>query len=225
VDGLTLQVIVAGLAVAASPLPIVAVLIILLTKRARVGSLVFAAAWLAGNAVAITVSIVLAGKMAPPRLGLDLPAEGLGALLLGFGLFVTAWLSRRSRYRAEDPTATPKWVDAVDGLSPLGGAVVAFSNALTSPKNLALAITTGLAIRSSSNSPEWWVEMGLLYVAVASLTIVTPVVLLFVAGDRAEPTLARWKRNVTARAAVIMELALFVLGVMLASKGVYNLLS
>ena len=146
-------------------------------------------------------------------------------MLLGFGLFVTAWLSRRSRYRAEDPIATPKWVDAVDGLSPLGGAVVAFSNAVTSPKNLALAITTGLAIRSSSDSPEWWVEMGLLYVVVASLTIVTPVALLFVSGERAEPTLARWKRNVTARAAVIMELALFVLGMMLASKGVYNLLS
>jgi hypothetical protein len=225
VDGLTLQVILAGLAVAASPLPIVAVLIILLTKRARVGSLVFAAAWLVGNALAITLSIVLAGKVTPPPLGLDLPTEGLGALLLGFGLFVTAWLSRRSRYRTEDPAATPKWVDAVDGLSPLGGAVVAFSNALTSPKNLALAITTGLAIRSSSNSPEWWAEQGLLYVAVASLTIVTPVALLFVAGERAEPTLARWKRNVTARAAVIMELALFVLGVMLASKGVYNLLS
>jgi hypothetical protein len=225
VDGLTLQVIVAGLAVAASPLPIVAVLIILLTKRARVGSLVFAAAWLAGNALAITLAIVLAGKVTPPRLGVDLPAEGLGALLLGFGLFVTAWLSRRSRYRTEDPTATPKWAEAVDGLSPLGGAVVAFSNALTSPKNLALAITTGLAIRTSSNSPEWWVEMGLVYVAVASVTIVTPVVLLFVSGERAEPILARWKRNVTARAAVIMELALFVLGVMLASKGVYNLLS
>ena len=223
-NGLTLQVIVAGLAVAASPLPIVAVLIILLTKRARVGSLVFASAWLVGTALAITLSVVLAGKVTPPR-GLDLPSEGLGALLLGFGLFVTAWLSRRSRYRAEDPTAVPKWVNAVDGLSPVGGAVVAFSNALTSPKNLALAITTGLAIRNSSNSAEWWAEMALLYVAVASLTIVTPVAVYFVAGDRAEPILSRWKRNVTARAAVIMELALFVLGIMLASKGVYNLLS
>ena len=119
----------------------------------------------------------------------------------------------------------PKWVDAVDGLSPTGGAVVAFSNALTSPKNLALAITTGLAVRNLSDSPQQWAEMGLLYVAVASVTILTPVALLFVAGDRAEPILARWKRNVTARAAVIMELALFVLGIMLASKGVYNLLS
>ena len=60
-DDLTPQVIVAGLIVAASPLPIVAVLIILLTKRARWGSLAFAAAWLAGNAMAITLSIVLAG--------------------------------------------------------------------------------------------------------------------------------------------------------------------
>ena len=72
VDDLTPQVIVAGLIVAASPLPIVAVLIILLTKRARLGSLVFAAAWLVGNALAITLSIVLAGRVKPPPSGAGL---------------------------------------------------------------------------------------------------------------------------------------------------------
>ena len=223
-DGLTLRIIIAGLGVAASPLPIVAVLIILLTKRARVGSLVFASAWVVGNALAITLAIIFAGKVAAPH-GLDLPAEGFAAVLLGFGLIVTAWLARRGRHRTEDPAAVPGWVNAVDGLSPVGGAVVAFSNALTSPKNLALAITTGIAIQSALPPGAERLSAGLLYVAIASLAIVTPVALYIVAGDRADATLSRWKRNVTARAAVIVELTLFVIGIGLALRGVYNLLS
>jgi hypothetical protein len=225
VDGLALRIILAGLAVAASPLPIVAVLIILLTRRARMGSLIFTSAWLVGNTLAITLAIIFAGKVAPPPHGLDLPAEGAAAALLGFGLIVTAWLARRGRYRTEDPAAVPEWVNAVDGLSPLGGAVVAFSNALTSPKNLALAIATGIAIQSALHSGAERLSAGLLYVVMASLTIVTPVALYFISGGRADATLSRWKRNVTARAAAIMELTFFVLGVALALRGVYNLLS
>ena len=214
-----------ALGVALSPLPIVAVLIILLTKRARVGSLVFSAAWIAGNATAIVLAVAFAGSIDSPMQGFDLPSEGFATLLLGIGLFVTAWLSRRRRWHAEDPQAAPGWVDAVDNLSPMGGAVVAFSNALTSPKNLALAIAAGLAIRNATRVPAEIAASELLYIVIASVTIVTPVVVYLVAGKRAEPILARWKRRITSRAAVVMEIGLFVFGLGLALKGVYNLLT
>ncbi len=219
------RIVVLALGVALSPVPIVAVLIILLTKRARRGSLVFLAAWIAGNAVAITLAIAFAGNINLPSEGLDLPSEGLMTLLLGVGLFITAWLSRRGRWRSEDPEVVPKWVAAVDDLSPAGGAVVAFTNALTSPKNLALAIAAGIAIHDAVALPANRVSAALLYVAVASVTILTPVVVYLVAGKKAEPTLARWKRNVTLRAAVVMEIGLFVFGTGLALKGIYNLLT
>jgi hypothetical protein len=219
------RIVVLALGVALSPLPIVAVLIILLTKRARVGSLVFSAAWVLGNATAIAVAIAFAGKIKAPGQGLDLSFEGAVTLVFGVGLIVVGWMSRRGRWRSEDPTATPKWVEAVDGLSPMGGAAVAFSNALTSPKNLALAIAAGIAIRDAVKLPAERTSAALLYVAVASFTILAPVVVYFVAGKRAEPLLERWKRNVTMRAAVIMEIGLFVFGAGLAVKGIYNLLT
>jgi hypothetical protein len=214
-----------AIGVALSPLPIVAVLIILLTKRARAGSLVFSAAWIAGNAIAIALAVAFAGKVDSPMQGFDLPSEGLATLLLGIGLFVTAWLSRRRRWHAEDPQATPRWVEAVDNLSPMGGAVVAFSNALTSPKNLALAIAAGLVIRNATRVPAEIAASELLYIAIASLTIVTPVAVYLIAGKRAEPILARWKRRITSRAAVVIEIGLFVFGMGLALKGLYNLLT
>jgi hypothetical protein len=203
---------------------VVAVLIILLTNRGRVSSLVFSAAWVSGNVVAISIAIMFAGRIKPPRQWIDLPYEGLMTALLGLGLVVTAWLSRRVRGRSEEPDP-PRWVSAVDNLSPFGGAVVAFSNATTSPKNLALAIAAGIAISNATRHLAEQAVACLLYVVVASLTVVTPVVLYFVAGGRATLVLNRWKQRITARAAVGMELMLFVLGIGLACKGILNLLT
>lgn len=207
-----------------SPLPIVAVLVILLTRRARVGSLVFATSWVLGVGCAIGLAIVFAGGIKPPRYGTDLPSEALATMLFGVGLVAAGWTARRGRQRSKDPAAAPRWVGAVDNLSPVGGALVAFSNALTSPKNLALAIAAGAYIQSATLLPREETLAALLYVVVASVLVVTPVVVYFVAGESAQPMLARWKAYVTARAAVIMELTLFVLGIGLALKGVYNLL-
>jgi len=102
---------------------------------------------------------------------------------------------------------------------------VAFSNALTSPKNLALAISAGVTISSATQEPAESAAAALLYVAVASVTILTPVVVYLVAGKKAEPTLARWKQRVTSRAVSVMEVGLFVFGTGLALKGAYNLLT
>jgi hypothetical protein len=213
-----------ALGVAASPIPIVGVLVILLGQRARVGSVFFGSAWVLGNTVAITIAVAFAEQVAPPRFGLDLPFEGAIFVLLGIGLIVTAWLSRRGRLLSEKPDRAPDWVNAVDNLSPAGGSLVAFSNALTSPKNLALALGCGATIRGASSVALDETVMASTYVLVASTTIVIPVVVYFVMGKRAEATLAGWKAYVTARAASVMEVTVFVFGVALAVKGLLNLL-
>lgn len=223
--GLIVKVATAAIGVALSPVPVVAVLIILLTKRARSSSFVFATAWIVGNAIAITIGILFANKVHKPAFQQDLPIEAVVTVLVGIGLIVMAWTSRRGRQHSANPEAPPRWINAVDNLSPFGGALVALSNATTSPKNLALALATGLTIRNATPRPAEQAAAGLVYVVVASVTVVTPVVMYFVAGDRATPVLAKWKQYVTANAAVGMELVLFVLGLALAAKGVYNLLS
>lgn len=217
------QVLLAALGVAISPVPVVAVLIILLTKRARLGSLVFAVAWVAGNVTAIIIAVTFADSLGAPRRGVDYPAEGGVALLLGIGLVVIAWLARRGRRQSQAPADPPRWVEAVDNLSPSGGAFVAFTNATTSPKNLALAISAGVTIANSGVAADETLA-ALVYVIVASLTVVIPVAVYFVAGERATPVITRWKRNITARAAIIMEVVLLVLGIALSVRGLSNLL-
>lgn len=220
-----LQVIPLALGVAASPLPVVAIIVILLTKRARASSLIFSAAWIVGNLVAIAFAVAFAGKVTLPSEGLDLPFEGSITFLLGVGLLVMAWLSRRGRHQSAEPDATPSWVHSVDNLSPWGGALVAFSNATTSPKNLALALAAGAIIQVSTPRPTSVLVSELLYVAVASITVVGPVVVYFVDGERSAAILAKWKQRITDNAAAVMELVLFGLGLVLAVRGLVNLLT
>lgn len=223
-ESLVARIVTLAFGVALSPVPVVAVLVILLTARARVGSVVFASSWVLGNAVAITLATVFARRVTGPLPAFDLQSEGLAIALLGVALIVTALLSRLARFRSRDPSATPRWVTAVDNLSPAGGAVVAFTNATTSPKNLALALAAGLAIESAGRGIEV-VPAALLYVGVASVTVVTPVIVYFLAGERATPLIARWKERISRRAAAILEITLFVFGVALAARGLYNLLA
>ena len=220
-----LQVIPLALGVAASPLPVVAIIVILLTKRARSSSLIFSVAWIVGNFVAIAFAVAFAGRVALPAEGFDLPFEGSITFLLGVGLLVMAWLSRRGRRQSEDPNVAPSWVHSVDNLSPWGGALVAFSNATTSPKNLAFALAAGAIIQISTPRPASVFVSQLLYVAVASITIVGPVVVYFVGGERSTEILLRWKRKITDNAAAVMELILFGLGLVLAARGLVNLLA
>jgi hypothetical protein len=214
-----------ALGVAASPVPVAAVIILLLTKRARPNSLVFVAAWIAGNTVAITVAILFAGRITEPKVGMDFPAEGLGLALIGVMLAAAAVVSRRARMRRPDQGNPPAWLGAVDNLSSWGGAVVAFSNATTSPKNIALALSAGLVINKAAQPFASQTAEALFYVAVASTSIVIPVALFFVGGQRAVEILERWKARVTEHASGFMEIAIFVIGVGLAVRGLYNLLT
>jgi len=222
---LFIQIVTLALGAAASPLPVVAVLIILITKRARPGSIIAALGWILGNILIIGLAVVFAGTIPEPRGGTDLWWEGTFTVLLGIGLVVMGVHARRGRLNSPRPESPPTWVSSVDHLSPMGAGLVTFSNATTSPKNLALAITAGKLISRSGLSVSAMTSATVLYVVVASLSVVVPVVLYFVGGEKSVASLKRWRDGVTEHAAAVMEITLLVLGLGLSLKGLYNLLS
>lgn len=221
--GLTLQIVPLALGVAASPLPIAAVLVILLGDRARIGGPAFLGWWVLANAVAIAVTTYFAGRLPEPIVGIDLMAEGAFTVILGIGLLAVAAISKRSRGRSDDPTIPPRWVRAVSNLSPVGGAFIALSNATTAPKNIALAIAAGLLIARQSGNTAEAIAAAVLYVAAASVSIAVPVALYFLKRESAEKVLARWRDIVTLHAAAAMEIVMGVVGVAMTVTGLLNL--
>lgn len=222
-NSLVVQLATLGLGVAASPLPVVGVLIILLSKRAFPGSLTLAVSWVLGIVVALAVAMGFSASIRMPRAGTDLQSEGVFALLLGVGLMITGAITKRSRSRSPQSQEPPLWVSSVDGLSPVAAGLLAFSNATTSPKNLALAITAGRRVVESSVSYYGAASAIAAYVLIASSSVMIPVIIYIFGGRRSAAILQGWRQRITQHATVIMEIMLFVLGVAMSAKGLYNL--
>src|SRR5262245_34181420 len=126
--------------VAISPMPIIAMVLMLITPRARVNGTMFLLGWIVG--VAVTGAIVLA--IAGPADATDqgAPADWVNVLKLVLGILLLRVAMREWRARPEPGTDTPmpKWMGMLDGITPAKAAGLAIVLSAVNPKNLLLIV-------------------------------------------------------------------------------------
>ena len=204
--------------VAISPLPIVAVLLMLLSQRSGANSVSLAIGWIVGVAVvlAATVAVALAvGVTAHGQVdhGTSTVRLVLGAALVLMGL-------RRLRAERQHPNPSPpRWLTTVEQAGPGRAAELGVALAAVNPKNLVLIIGGGLAIAEASASTGARIGAGAIFVALASVTVVLPVVVYAVAKSKAVPILAAWRDWLESHAQATVAVVLVVLGALLVGKG------
>jgi len=201
-----------AIGVAISPIPIIAIILMLGTPRARVNGPAFAAGWVAGLAIVGAAVLVLAGGSASQ--GSGAPATWTSVLKLAFGLLFLALAARmwRSRPKAGEQAAMPTWMGAIDGFGAgkaLGmGALLSGVN----PKNLALTVAAATAIAQTGISGSQEGVALVVFIVLASLTILVPVAIYFVMGAKAKEILDGLKVFMAAHNAAIMTVLFLVLG-------------
>ncbi|MCB1299565.1 MAG: GAP family protein, partial [Microthrixaceae bacterium] len=108
-----------AVAVAISPIPIIAVVVILGTPRARINGLAFAAGWVVGLAAVATAVLVLTGAS-----GADDPtsSSATGAnwvqVTLGVALLALAARQWKGRPGPGEQAELPEWMEKVDRFGP-----------------------------------------------------------------------------------------------------------
>src|SRR5262249_14158515 len=139
------QMLTSAVGVAISPLPIVAVVLMLATDRGRVNGPAFVVGWIAGLAV-VGAIVLSAGSGASGDGG---PPPGWGnwlELVLGLLLIAVAARQWRGRPHGGEEAPTPKWMGALDAFSPVKAAAAGVVLSALNPKNLLLAIAGAVAI-------------------------------------------------------------------------------
>lgn len=201
-----------AIGVAISPVPIIAVVLMLGTPKARANGPAFAVGWLAGLTIVGAIVLLLASGNAATETGE--PATWASALELVFGILFLLMAARiwRTRPKPGQEARVPTWMQAIDGFTAgksLGaGALLSGLN----PKNLALTIAAATAIAQTEvSSAEQAVALAV-FVVLGSLTILVPVVVYFATGARAEEILDGLKRFMEAHNAAMMTVLLLVLG-------------
>lgn len=105
--------------VALSPVPIIAVVLMLATPRGRVNGPAFLAGWVVGLAVAGTV-VLLISAGAGASGGPSEPATWVEIvkIVLGAALLVLAFLQWRGRPRGDEEPSLPGWMATIDTFGP-----------------------------------------------------------------------------------------------------------
>jgi len=107
-----------GLAVTLSPLPLTAFLVVLPSARGVRKGAAFVFGWLVSLAVVVTVTVVATGNNPPKPATVPSLAALAVKLALGVVLVVIGVRHIRARGRPKPPKKPPKWQAQVDSMSP-----------------------------------------------------------------------------------------------------------
>lgn len=208
--------------VAISPVPIIAVILMLFAPRAGGTSVGFLLGWVAGIVVATVVFLWLAGIA-------DLGGGGSSAaaswirLLLGVGMLVLAVKQWRDRPRPGAEPALPAWMAAIDRFTPGKALGLGFLLSAVNPKNLAMCVAAGVAIGAASLPGGQQTIAVVVFTVIAACTVAVPVIAFAVAAERMRGPLHRLKAWLLANNSTVMAVLLLVIGVVLVGKGIGGL--
>lgn len=204
-----------ALGVLASPLPIMAVVLLLLGGRPRATGLAFVCGWILGlTALGLLGILILNGTAIFNSQG-DGPAVRIATAVLGCVLLVLAVLQWRDRPRRGEDGELPKWMAALTTFSSLKSFGLGATLAAVKPKNLVLTVAAATTISESGMAIGQELVALAVFVMVASIGVAAPLVVFFALGSRATATLERWGAWLTRHNAVVVAAVLLVIGLLL----------
>lgn len=217
------QMLASAVGIAISPLPLIAVVLMLATPRGRVNGTAFTLSWIVSLAVVVTV-VVLAGSGADAS-GDEGPARWTLWLKLVLGVLFLLLAARqwRARPREGQEAGTPGWMKAVDRFTPARAAGLAAVLAVANPKNLVLAVGGAVSIAGSGASAGGKTGAAVLMVVIASLCALAPLAVYPLGGARSTRMLDEWKTWMGRHNSAIMVTLLVVLGAKYAGDAISGL--
>jgi threonine/homoserine/homoserine lactone efflux protein len=214
------QVLSLGVGVALSPVPIIAVVLMLGTPRARANGPAFVLGWVVGLAIVGTVVLLIAsGADASED---EQPADWVGWLkiVLGVLLALVAVRQWRHRPRGGQEAALPKWMQAIDKFKPARAFAIAIALSGINPKNLLLTVGAAAAIAQTGASTGDQAIALAVFIAVATLGPGAPVAIYFALGEKATRVLDELKTWMAANNTAIMAVLCLVIGAKLLGDGI-----
>jgi threonine/homoserine/homoserine lactone efflux protein len=198
-------------AVALSPIPVVAIILVLDSARGRVNGPAFAAGWLIGLTGVSVVVVALTGGASDPD---SATATGVqwGKAALGVLLLVMAARQWRKRPGPGEEATMPPWMASLADLSPVKALGLGLAVSAANPKNLMLTAAAAATIAQAGLSTADEALAIAVFVALGSVTVVGAVIVHQVGGRRAEAPLAAVRRFMAANNATIMMVVLLLLG-------------
>jgi threonine/homoserine/homoserine lactone efflux protein len=201
-----------AIGVAISPIPIVAMVLMLGTNNAKVDGISFLAGWLVAMAAAGALLLAVIGPADPTDNGGPADWASSMKLILGIllvGLAIRQW---RSRPKHGEEPPMPKWMNAIDEFTPFKSATFGVIVSVINPKNLILILGAATAIAQTEASGTDQAIAWAVFTVIATIGVAAPFVIYLTMGDKAEHILADLKTWMAHNNAAIMAVIFLIIG-------------
>ena len=212
-----------ALAASISAMAIIAIILMLVTPKAKTNGTAFAVGYVLGFALVGTIVLVLSGGEDYSSGSGPTQTASIIKLLLGLLLLIAAGRQWRGRPREGETPKLPKWMSAIDSFTALRSLGVGVLLAAVNPKNLAMSVATALSIAQAGIPTGQEVGVLIIYILIGASTVLAPLVVYLAMGDRAATILGGWRDWLQENNAVVTPLLLLVIAVVLIGKGITGL--
>src|SRR5947209_8718624 len=149
-----------AIGVAISPVPVIAVILMLFSQRARSNGPAFLVGWVLALAVVGSIVLVLASLGKVSTGGTPSTLAYVLKLLLGLLLLLLSVRQWRSRPKAGEEPKMPKWMATIDTITAGKAFGLAALLVGANPKNLALTLAAALSIaQAGMNGAAPWIAL------------------------------------------------------------------
>jgi threonine/homoserine/homoserine lactone efflux protein len=209
-----------ALAVAVFPVPIIAVVVLVASDRGGSKGFAFVLAWCVG--LTAVGAIVLAFADGVDASDDGEPATWVAVLLLALGLllFAAAVKQWQGRPTGGQETPTPRWMSAIDDFTIAKAGGAGFALSALNPKNVLLVVAAALEIGALGLPASDEIAALLIFVVIASIGVLTPVVLAAVLGDRSRAPLDTLRGWMARNNATVIAVLFLVIGAKLVGDAV-----
>jgi hypothetical protein len=207
--------------VAIGPVPVIAEILMLFSARARVNGPVFVLGFSVGLAVVTVAALLIASGASTSSGGSD--GVSWVKLALGVLLLVGALRQWRSRPRSGEEPAMPQWMAGIDSIATARALALGVGLGAVNPKNLALGAAAGATIGQAQIAAGQQFATALIFVAIASVSVATPLVYFLLGGAGAQHALDSWKAWLQQNNATVMTVLFVVFGFVLIGQSIQSL--
>jgi threonine/homoserine/homoserine lactone efflux protein len=211
--------------VAISPIPIIAVILMLLSRQAARTSTGLLTGWVAGIVVPTVVALLLVAQAANTSAGKQSTVSSVLKLVFGLLLLVLAALEWGKRPKPGEKAVMPKWMSAIDSFG-FGKALgLGLRLSAANAKNLLLCLAAGTTIGAAHLSGGGNAVAVVVFTLIAASTVTVPVIGYLAARERMAGPLERLRGWLEQNNATVMAVVLLVIGVVLLGEGIGGLSS
>ena len=209
--------------IALSPIPIIAVVLMLTSRKAKVNGPLFVLGWLIGLGVVGAIVLSIAGPAGASTSGSPATWVSWVKIALGVLLLLIAVRQFRGRPRGGEQPQMPTWMSTIDRTTPFAALGLAALLSGLNPKNLLLAVSGGAAIAQTGIAGGQQAIAYLVFGLIGTLGVGIPVVIYFALGKRSERLLGELKDWMSQHNAVIMAVLCLVIAAKLVGDAIGSL--